>query len=123
MPCYVSEILLHINSEIFTDDSSSLPDLSFVVKNQDKPQCQKPFDKDNSPIMISSSEQDDSSQLKSTLPVAGPPTPQPMGSPSPTPFETGRMNQISSPKLNMPKLGKRYVFYNLIILQLIKSIP
>ena len=73
--------------------------------------------------MISSSEQDDSSRLKPTLPVAGPPTPQHMGSSSPTPFETGLMNQTSSPKLNMPKLGERYVFYNLIILQLIKSIP
>ena len=116
MPCYVSGILLHINSEIFTDDCSSLPDLPYVVKNQDKPQCQKPFDKDNSPIMISSSEQDDSSQLKPTLPVAGPSTPQPMGSSSPTPFETGLMNQTSSPKLDMPKLGERYLFYNLIIL-------
>ena len=123
MPCYVSGILLHINSEIFTDDSSSLPDLPFMVKNQDKPQCQKSFGKDNSPIMINSSEQDDSSQLKPMLPVAGPSIPQPMGSSSPTPFETGLMNQISSPKLNMPKLVKRYVFYNLIILQLIKSIP
>ena len=123
MPCYVSGILLHINSEIFTDDSSSLPDLPYVVKNQDKPQCQKSFDKDNSPIMISSSEQDDLSQLKPMSPVAGPSTPQHMGSSSPTPFETGLMNQTSSPKLNMSKLGERYVFYNLIILQLIKSIP
>ena len=79
MPCYVSGILSHINSEIFTDDFLSLPDLPFVVKNQDKPQCQKPFDKDNSPIMISSSEQDDSSQLKPMSPVAGPSTPPTYG--------------------------------------------
>ena len=73
--------------------------------------------------MISSSEQDDSSPLKPTSPVAGPSTLQPMGFLSPTPFETGLMNQTLSPKLDMPKLGKRYLFYNLIILQLIKSIP
>ena len=45
-------------------------------------------------------------------PVAGQSTPQPMGSSSPTPFETGIMNQTSSPKLNMPKIGERYVFHN-----------
>ena len=45
-----------------------------------KPQAQKPVDKDTSPIMISSSEQDDSSPLKLTSPVAGPSSPQPMAS-------------------------------------------
>ena len=57
----------YINPEIFTDDDS-LPDLPFQVK----PQAQKPVNKDTSPIMISSSEQDDSSPLKPTSPVAGP---------------------------------------------------
>ena len=57
----------YINPEIFTDDDS-LPDLPFQVK----PQAQKPVDKDTSPIMISSSEPDDSSPLKPTSPVAGP---------------------------------------------------
>ena len=66
MPCCVSGILLHNNSEIFT-----LPDLPCEVKNLDKPQGQKPVNKDTSPIMISSSEQDDSSPLKLTSPVAG----------------------------------------------------
>ena len=88
------------------------------MKNLDKPQGQKPVDKDTSPIMISSSEQDNSSPLKPTSSVAGPSAPQPMGSSSPRPFETGLMNKTSSPKLDMPKLGKRYVFCDLIILQL-----
>ena len=104
----------YINPEIFTDDDS-LPDLPFQVK----PQAQKPVDKDTSPIMISSSEQDDSSPLKPTSPVAGPSSPQPMASSSPRPFETGLLNKTSSPKLNMPKLGERYAFYNLIILIII----
>ena len=55
MPCCVSGILLHINFEIFTDDDT-LPDLPYEVKNLDKPQGQKPLDKDTSPIMISSSD-------------------------------------------------------------------
>ena len=88
------------------------------MKNLDKPQGQKPLDKDTSPIMISSSEQDDSSPLKPTSPVAGQPAPQPMSSSSQRPFETGLMNKFSSPKLNTPKLGKRYVFCDHIILQL-----
>ena len=79
MPCCVSGILLHINSEIFTDDDS-LPDLPFEVKNLDKLQGQKPLDKDTSPIMINSSEQDDSSPLKPTSPVSGHSAPQPMSS-------------------------------------------
>ena len=74
-------MLLHINSEILTDDDTLL-DLPFEVKNLDKPQDQKPVDKDTSPIMISSSEQDDSSPLKPTSPVAGPSAQQPMGSSS-----------------------------------------
>ena len=86
----------YINPEIFTDDDS-LPDLPFQVT----PQAQKPVDKDTSPIMINSSEPDDSSPLK------------------PTSFETGLLNKTSSPKLNMPKLGERYAFYNLIILIII----
>ena len=57
----------YINPEIFTDDDS-LPDLPSQVT----PQAQKPVDKDTSPIMISSSEPDDSSPLKPTSPVAGP---------------------------------------------------
>ena len=117
MPCCVSGILLHINSEIFTDDDT-LPDLPYEVKNLDKPQGLKPLDKDTSPIMISSSEQDDSSPLKPNSPVAGQTAPQPMSSSSPRPFETGLMNKTSSPKLNMAKLGKRYVFCDHIILQL-----
>ena len=117
MPCCVSGILLHINSEIFTDDDT-LPDLPYEMKNLDKPQGQKPVDKDTSQIMISSSEQDDSSLLKPTSPVAGPSAPQPMSSSSPSQFETGLMNKTSSPKLDMPKLGKRYVFCDHIILQL-----
>ena len=117
MPCCVSGILLHINSEIFTDDDT-LPDLPYEVKNLHKPQGQKPVDKDTSPIMISSSEQDDSSPLKPTSPVAGQSVPQPMSSSSPRPFETGLMNKTSNPKLNMPKLGERYVFCDHIILQL-----
>ena len=125
MPCCVSGILLHINSEILTDDDT-LPNLPCEVKNLDKPQDQKSVDKDTS-IMISSSEQDDSSPLKPTSPVAGPSAPQPMGSSSPRPFETGLMNKTSSSKLDMPKLGKRYVFCDLIILsyifQLTQSIP
>ena len=82
MPCCVSGILLHINSEIFTDDDT-LPDLPYEVKNLHKPQGKKPVDKDTSPIMISSSEQDDSSPLKPTSPVAGQSAPQPMSSSSP----------------------------------------
>ena len=117
MPCCVSAILLHINSEIFTDDDT-LPDLPYQVKNLDKPQGQKPVDKDTSAIMISSSEQDDSSPLKLTSPVAGPSAPQPMSSSSPRPFETGLMNKMSNPKLDMTKLGKSYVFCDHIILQL-----
>ena len=104
----------YINPEIFTDDDS-LPDLPFQVQ----PQAQKPVDKDTSPIMISSSEPDDSSPLKPTSPVAGPSSLQPMASSSPRPFETGLLNKTSSPKLNMPKLGERYAFYNLIILIII----
>ena len=104
----------YINPEIFTDDDS-LPDLPFQVQ----PQAQKPVDKETSPIMISSSEPDDSSPLKPTSPVAGPSSPQPMASSSPRPFETGLLNKTSSPKLNMPKLGERYAFYNLIILIII----
>ena len=103
----------YINPEIFTDDDS-LPDLPFQVT----PQAQKPVDKDTSPIMISSSEPDDSSPLKPTSPVAGPSSLQPMAS-SPRPFETGLLNKTSSPKLNMPKLGERYAFYYLIILIII----
>ena len=76
------------------------------------------MDKDTSPIMINSSEQDDSSQLRPTSPVAGQSAPQPMSSSSPRPFVTGLMNKTSSPKLNMPKLGKSYVFCDHIILQL-----
>ena len=114
MPCCVSGILLHINSEIFTDDDT-LPDLPCEVKNLDKPQGQKPLDEDTSPIMISSSEQDDSSPLKPTSPVAGQSAPQSMSSSSPRPFETGLMNKT---KLNMPKLGERYVVCDHIILQL-----
>ena len=117
MPCCVSGILLHINSEIFIDDDT-LPDFPYEVKNLDKPHGQKPLDKDTSPIMISSSEQDDSSPLKPIFPVAGQSAPQPMSSSSPRPFETGLMNKTSSPKLNMPKLGKRYVFCDHITLQL-----
>ena len=117
MPCCVSGILLLINSEIVTDDDT-LPDLPFEVKNLDKSHGQKPVDKDTSPIMISSSEQDDSSPPKPTSPVAGSSAPQPMSSSSPRPFETGLMNKTSSPKLDMPKLGERYVFCDLIILQL-----
>ena len=117
MPCCVSGILLHINSEIFTDDDT-LPDLPYEVKNLDKPQGEKHLDKDTSPIMISSSEQDDSSPLKPTSPVAGQSAPRPMSPSSPRPFETGLMNKTSSPKLKMPKLGKRYVFCDHIILQL-----
>ena len=116
MPCCVSGILLHINSEIVTDDDT-LPDLPYGMKNLDKSQGQKPVDKDTS-IMISSSEQDDSSPLKPTSAVAGPSAPQPMSSSSPRPFETGLMNKTSSPKLDIPKLGERYVFCDLIILQL-----
>ena len=41
-----------------------------------------------------------------------------MSSSSPRPFETGLMNKTSSPKLDMPKLGERYVFCDHIILQL-----
>ena len=52
MPCCVSGILLHINSEIFTDDDT-LPDLPYEVKNLHKPQGQKTDDKDTSLIMIS----------------------------------------------------------------------
>ena len=103
--------MLHINSEIFTD-YDTLQDLPYEVKNLDKAQGQKPLDKDTSPIMISSSEQDDSSPLKPTSPVAGQSAPQPMSSSSPRPFETGLMNKTSSPKLNM------YVFCDHIILQL-----
>ena len=117
MPCCVSGILLHINSEIFTDDDT-LSDLPYEVKNLDKPQGQKPVDKDTSLILISSSEQDDSSPLKPTSPVAGPSEPQPMSSSSPRPFEIRLIDKISSPKLDMPKLGKRYVFCDHIILQL-----
>ena len=80
----------YINPEIFTDDS--LPDLPFQVQ----PQAQKPVHKDTSPIMISSSEPDDSSQLKPTSPVADPSSPLPMASSSPRPFETG-LNKTSSP--------------------------
>ena len=109
MPCCVSGILLHINSEIFTDDDT-LADLSYEVKTLDKCQGQKPVDKNTSLIMISSSEQDDSAPCKPTSPVAGLSAPQPMSSPSPRPFETGLMNKTSSPKLDMPKLGERYVF-------------
>ena len=101
----------YINPEIFTDDDS-LPDLPFQVK----PPAQKP---DTSPIMISSSEQDDSSPLEPTSPVAGQSSPQPMASSSPRPFKTGLLNKTSSPKLNMPKLGERYAFYSLIILIII----
>ena len=71
------------------------------------------MDKETYPIMISSSEPDDSSPLKPTSPVADPSSPQPMASSSPRPFETGLLNKTSSPKLNMPKLGERYAFYNL----------
>ena len=39
MPCCVSGILLHNNSENFTDDDT-LPDLPYEVKNLDKPQDQ-----------------------------------------------------------------------------------
>ena len=109
--------MLHINSEIFTEEDT-LPDLPYEVKNLEKPQSQKPVDKDTSPIMISSSEQDDSSPLKPTSTVAGPSAPQPMSSSLPRPFETGLMNKTSSPKLDMPKRGKRYVFCDHIILQL-----
>ena len=70
----------------FTHDET-LPDLPYEVKNLDKPQGQKPLDKDTFPIMISSSEQDDSSPLKSTFPVAGQSAPQPVSSSSPRPFE------------------------------------
>ena len=69
--------------------------------------------------MISSSDQDDSSPLKPTSPVADPSSPQPMASSSPRPFETGLMNKTLSPKLNIPKLDERYAFYNLIILIII----
>ena len=79
MPCCVSGILLHINSEILTDDDT-LPDLPYDVKHLDKPQDQKAVDKDTSPIMISFTEQDDSSPLKPTSPVVRPSAPQPMGS-------------------------------------------
>ena len=113
MPCCISGIFLHINSEIFTDDDT-LPDFSHEAKNLDKPQGQKPVDKDTSPITISSSEQDDSSPLKPTSPMAGLSAPQPMSSSLPRPFETGLMNKPSSPKLDMP----RYVFCDHIILQL-----
>ena len=106
VPCCVSGIFLHINSEIFTDDDT-LPDLPYEVKNLNKPQSQKPVDKDTSPIMISSSEQDDSSPLKPTFPVAGPSAPQAMSSSSPRPFKTGLMNKTSSPKLNMPKTWQK----------------
>ena len=44
MPCCVSGILLHINSEIVTDDDT-LPDLPYKAKNLDKSQGQKPVDK------------------------------------------------------------------------------
>ena len=81
MPCCVLGILLHINSEIFTDDDT-LPDLPYEVQNLDKPQGQKPLDKDTSPIMISSSEQNDSSPLEPTSPVVGQSAPQPMSSSS-----------------------------------------
>ena len=84
-----------------------------------QPQAQKSVDKETSPIMISSSEPDDSSPLKPTSPVAGPSSPQPIASSSPRPFETGLLNKTSSPKLSMPKLGERYAFYNLIILIII----
>ena len=104
----------YINPEIFTDDDS-LPDLPFQVQ----PQAQKPVDKETSPIMITSSEPDDSSPLKPISPVAGPSSPQPIASSPPRPFETGLLNKTSSPKLNMPKLGERYAFYNLIILIII----
>ena len=77
MRCCVPGILLHINSEIFTDDDTYVP---YEVKTLDKPQGQKPLDKDTSPIMISSSEQDDSSPLKPTSPVARQSAPQPMSS-------------------------------------------
>ena len=87
MPCCVLGIQLHINSEIVTDDDT-LPDLPYEMKNLDKPQGQKPVDKDTS-IMISFSEQDDSSSLKPTSPVAGTSAPQPMSSSSPRSFETG----------------------------------
>ena len=50
--------------------------------------------------------------------MAGQSAPQPMSSSSPRPFETGLMNKTSSPKLNMPKLGERYIFCDHIILQL-----
>ena len=73
------------------------------------------MDKDTSPIMISSSEQENSSPLKPTSPVAGLSVPQPMSSSSPRPFETGLMNKT---KLDMPKLGERYVFCDHVILQL-----
>ena len=111
MPCCVSGILLHINSEIFTDDDT-LPDLPYEVKNLHKPQGQKPVDKDTSPIMISSSEQDDSFPLKPTSPVAGQSAPQPMSSSSPRPFETGLMN-----KTQYAKTWQKYVFCDHIILQ------
>ena len=109
MPCCVSGILLNINSEFFTDDDT-LPDLPYEVKNLDKPQGQKLFDKDTSPIMISSSEQDDSSPLKPTSSMAGQSAPQPMSSSSPRPFETGLMNKTSSPNSICRNLVKGIYF-------------